>query len=147
MAAIFKYSLQNLSPLLTCLKVEPLAKPKTSLKFFVNTTKPKTKVLADFGQKLETKVSTLSLITDNPFSEQEFKDVVFDLKLNKSPGLDGLTPEFYKAFWNYIKSPYIDMIAESFSQGILPESTRKSVVTLIYKKADRELLKTIDQFA
>ena len=61
MAAIFKSSLQNLSPLPTSLKVEPLAKPKTSLKFFANTTKPKTKVLAVFGQKLETKVSTLSL--------------------------------------------------------------------------------------
>ena len=61
MAAIFKSSLQNISPLLTSLKVEPLAKSKTSLKFFVNTTKPKTKVLAGFGQKLETKVSTLSL--------------------------------------------------------------------------------------
>ena len=61
MAAIFKSSLQNLSPLLSSLKVEPLAKPKTSLKIFVNTTKPKTKVLAGFGQKLETKVSTLSL--------------------------------------------------------------------------------------
>ena len=44
MAAIFKSSLQNLSPLPTSLKVEPLAKPKTGLKFFVNTTKPKTKV-------------------------------------------------------------------------------------------------------
>ena len=51
----------NLRPLLTSLKVEPLAKPKTSLKFFVNTTKPKTKVLAGFGQKLKKKVSTLSL--------------------------------------------------------------------------------------
>ena len=61
MAAIFKSSLQNVSPLLTSLKVEPLAKPKTSLKFFVNTTKPKTKVFAGFWQKLETKVSTLSL--------------------------------------------------------------------------------------
>ena len=61
MAAIFKSALQYLSPLLTSLKVEPLAKPKTCLKFFVNTTKPKTKVLAGFGQKLETKVSTLSL--------------------------------------------------------------------------------------
>ena len=60
MAAIFKPSLQNLSPLPTSLKVEPLGKPKTGLKFFVNT-KPKTKVLAVFGQKLETKVSTLSL--------------------------------------------------------------------------------------
>ena len=44
MAAIFKSSLQTLSPLPSSLKVEPLAKPKTGLKFFVNTTKPKTKV-------------------------------------------------------------------------------------------------------
>ena len=41
MAAIFKSSLQNLRPLPTSLKVEPLAKPKTGLKFFVNITKPK----------------------------------------------------------------------------------------------------------
>ena len=61
MAAIFKSSFQNLSPLSTSLKVELLAKPKTGLKFFVNTTKPKTKVLVVFRQKHETKVSTLSL--------------------------------------------------------------------------------------
>ena len=61
MEAIFKSSLQNLSPLPTSLKVEPMAKPKTSLKLFVNTTKPKTKVLAVFGQQPEIKVSTLSL--------------------------------------------------------------------------------------
>ena len=61
MAAIFKSSLQNLSPPPTSVKVEPLAKPKTGLKFFVNTIKPKAKVLAVVGQKLETKVSTLTL--------------------------------------------------------------------------------------
>ena len=53
MAAIFKSStkfkpIQNLSPLPTSLEVEPLAKPKTGLKFFANTTKPKTKVLGSF---------------------------------------------------------------------------------------------------
>ena len=62
MAAIYKSSLQNLSSLLTSLKVESLAKPKSSLKFFVNTTKPKTKVLAGFGQKLETKVCSSGLV-------------------------------------------------------------------------------------
>ena len=52
MAAIFKSSLQNLSPLPSSLKVEPLAEPKMCLKFFVNAIKAKIKVLADFGQKL-----------------------------------------------------------------------------------------------
>ena len=56
MEAIFKSSVQNLSQLLTSLKVESLTKPKTSLKFFVNTTKTKTKVLAGFGQKLESQL-------------------------------------------------------------------------------------------
>ena len=55
MAAIFKSSLQNLSPLPTSLKVEPLAKPKTGLKFFVNTTKPKTIVVAVWGRNLRQK--------------------------------------------------------------------------------------------
>ena len=49
MAAIFKSSLQNLSPLPASLKVEPSAKPKTGLKFFVDTAKPKTNDLAVFG--------------------------------------------------------------------------------------------------
>ena len=66
MATIFESSVQNLSPLLTSLKVEPLAKPKTSLKFFVNTTKPKTKVLAGFGQKLETKVLAKTFVNTDP---------------------------------------------------------------------------------
>ena len=45
MAAIFKSSLQNLSPLPTTLKVKLLFKPKTGLNFFVNTAvKVKTKV-------------------------------------------------------------------------------------------------------
>ena len=55
MAAIFKSSLQNLSPLPTSLKVEPLARPKTGLKFFVNTTKPKTKVLEFLSRNLRQK--------------------------------------------------------------------------------------------
>ena len=62
MAVIFKSSLQNLSFLPTSLKVEFLPKPKTGRKFVVNTTKPKTKVLAVLGQKFETKVSSLSPI-------------------------------------------------------------------------------------
>ena len=55
MAAIFKSSLQNLSPLPTSHKVKPLFKPKTGLKFFVNTATSKTKVIAIFLRKLRQK--------------------------------------------------------------------------------------------
>ena len=59
--SIFKTTFKYLSLLHVSLKVEPLAKPKSGLNFFVNTARPKTKVLAVLGQKLKTKVSTLSL--------------------------------------------------------------------------------------
>ena len=53
MAAIFKSSLQNLSPLPTSLKVKQLFKRKTGLNFSVNNAK--TKVLAIFLRKLKQK--------------------------------------------------------------------------------------------
>ena len=55
MAAIFKSSLQNLSPLSTSLKVKPLFKLKSGLNFFVNTAKTNTKVLAIYLRKLRLK--------------------------------------------------------------------------------------------
>ena len=52
---LIKVNFKDLSLLPNGLKVEPLDKPKTGLKFFVNTTKPKTKVLANFFKKLRQK--------------------------------------------------------------------------------------------
>ena len=79
-------------------------------------------------------------ICDNPFSESEFKEAVQKLRPNKSPGPDGLIPEFYQLFWSDLKIPYMNMINESFYRGVLPETARKSVVTLIFKKGDKRLL-------
>ena len=80
-------------------------------------------------------------LCENPFSEAEASDAVQNLKLNKSPGLDGLTPEFYQTFWEELKYPYLDMITESLRQGSLPCSMRQAVVTLIFKKGDNTDLK------
>ena len=65
---------------------------------------------------------------------------VKNLKPNKSPALGGLIPEFCQVFWKDLKGPYMNMINESFSNGILPETAHKSVVALIFKKGDRKLL-------
>ena len=78
---------------------------------------------------------------ENHFSQAEAADAVNKLKCNKSPGLDGLTPEFYQTFWPELKFPYLNMISDSLSKGILPSSMRQSVVTLIFKKGDNTDLK------
>jgi hypothetical protein len=36
-----------------------------------------------------------------------------NMKLNKSPGLDGLTVEFYRAFWGKLKNFLMDIYNKS----------------------------------
>ena len=57
-----------------------------------------------------------------------------NLKLNKSPGLDGLTPEFYLTFWAKLKYAYLDMITGSLSQGILPLLNEAGGVNFNFQK-------------
>ncbi len=71
---------------------------------------------------------------------EEVYQAIDNLKQNKSPGLDGLTPEFYQTFKSEIIKPLYNMMLETYAYGVLPDSARKAVVTLIYKKGcDMEL--------
>ena len=78
---------------------------------------------------------------DAKITKKELSDIVQSLKRNKSPGLDGLTSEFYQTFWEDLQCIFIRMIDESFNKGILPCSIKKAVITVIFKKGDRTLLK------
>jgi hypothetical protein len=60
------------------------------------------------------------------------------MKLNKTPGLDGLSVEFYKCFWNHINDMIIDSYNEAFEYGELPESLKVCVIALLFKKGDRD---------
>ena len=60
------------------------------------------------------------------------------MKKNKSPGLDGITTEFYLEFWPLIGNLLVDVFNHSHDTGNLPDSLRKSVMSLIYKKDDED---------
>ena len=67
------------------------------------------------------------------------------MKNNKSPGLDGLSAEFYKLFWNDIKDHFYESLLKSTSieSGMLPYTQRIAVilVSLIFKKGETDKLK------
>lgn len=64
------------------------------------------------------------------------------LSLKKSPGFDGLTVEFYRKFWNVLGPLLVEIVSEIQKAQIMPNSMRRGIITLIYKKkGDKKLLK------
>ena len=78
---------------------------------------------------------------DLEVSELEIYEAIKNLKSHKSPGLDGITPEFYKEYWEIIKLPFMNMVKEVYLSGDLSCSMKTSVITLIFKKGNKQLLK------
>ena len=72
---------------------------------------------------------------------EECDQVVKKLAFNKSPGTDGLTAEFYQTFGSDISKFLIEVFNESFKVGYMGTSQREAVLTLIYKKGDRNQIK------
>ena len=53
---------------------------------------------------------------------------------NKSPGNDGLTVEFYEAFWESLGELLVDSLNCSFDKGELSSSQKQAIIALIEKK-------------
>lgn len=66
-------------------------------------------------------------------TEFECSQALYEMKNNKSPGSDGLSVEFYKIFWKYIKQHYINSINYSFAQGELTTLQKQGIITLLPK--------------
>ena len=71
---------------------------------------------------------------EHELTEAELYSTLKSFSKNKSPGLDGITAEFYITFWEPIKIKLLEVYKESFLDGILPESLRTGVIVLIEKK-------------
>ncbi|CAM2117786.1 unnamed protein product [Caretta caretta] len=66
----------------------------------------------------------------------ELSDALHRMPTNKSPGMDGLTVEFYRVFWDVLGPDLVIVLAESLQSGVLPVSCRRVVLALLPKKGD-----------
>lgn len=71
---------------------------------------------------------------DQPFTLAEFSVALNNMPNNKTPGLDGLTAEFYKMFWSKLGQIYTDAIMFIKQSGSMWLSARRGIITLIPKK-------------
>ncbi|CAM2118677.1 unnamed protein product [Caretta caretta] len=71
-----------------------------------------------------------------PLTLAEFLEALRRMPTNKSPGMDGLTVEFYSVFWDILGPDLVTVWAESLQSGVLPLSCRRAVLALLPKKGD-----------
>ncbi len=71
---------------------------------------------------------------ESPISKSELYNTLISMKHNKTPGLDGLPVEFYIVFWPDICDVLINSYNYSLDNGIMSQSQRNGVITLLPKK-------------
>ena len=79
-------------------------------------------------------------ICDGQISLDEITKAIFNMKHNKSPGLSGITIDFYQTFWNKIKYLVLNSMNEGFIKGELSPLQKQGVISLLYKKGSHENL-------
>ena len=67
-------------------------------------------------------------------TENELLKSTKSFKNNKTPGTDGLTVEFYKFFWQYIKHVLLASISYALAYGKLSVEQRRGIISLLPKK-------------
>ena len=73
--------------------------------------------------------------------EEELLKAVHSMENNKSPGIDGLTTNFYKHFWPILGEKLTRVDNYAFREGTLAVSQKRGVISLLFKKGDRTQLK------
>lgn len=74
-----------------------------------------------------------SLELEQEITVTECYNVLKNMKLNKSPGSDGFTTEFYLYFWNDLKYSLVRSFENSYKDNILPDSQKLGIITCLPK--------------
>lgn len=77
---------------------------------------------------------------DQPFTCEEIEKVLFRMKPNKSPGVDGFTAGFFQKHWSLIKSSVLTEVLGFLNGGDMLEMVNKTLLVLIPKVANPQEL-------
>uniref|UniRef100_A0A803J2T7 Reverse transcriptase domain-containing protein n=1 Tax=Xenopus tropicalis TaxID=8364 RepID=A0A803J2T7_XENTR len=98
-------------------------------------------LLNDCLNVLEPNLSVLDQeVLTRDFTLEELFTVFKSFSSGKAPGEDGLPIEFYLRFWDILKDDLFLLYQEAFKVDVLPPSWRRGIVSLLFKKGDRERL-------
>ena len=72
---------------------------------------------------------------------EECREALNGMDTLKSPGIDGLTAEFYLPFWAVLGNDLIEVLNYGFQNGQLSVSQRRDLLSQIFKKGEKRDLK------
>ena len=81
---------------------------------------------------------------EEAFTKEEITTAVRQLARNKTPGLSGLSSDFFKMFWTKIGDTFYEAICHMYTKRMVPNTMKKSVLNLIPKiNCDLRFLKNL----
>ena len=83
----------------------------------------------------------VSMEVEGPLHREELWAALQSMEGGRAPGIDGLSVEFFRAFWPEMCEDILGVFNESFEQQFLPRSCRRAVLTLLPKKGDLQEIK------
>ncbi|KAG7578003.1 Reverse transcriptase domain [Arabidopsis thaliana x Arabidopsis arenosa] len=81
------------------------------------------------------------LMLTKEVTEEEVRKTLFSMPVNKSPGPDGFTCEFFKETWSVVGSDFVVAIQSFFKTGFLPKGVNSTILALIPKKKEAKVMK------
>ncbi|KAJ3585649.1 hypothetical protein NHX12_014368, partial [Muraenolepis orangiensis] len=78
---------------------------------------------------------------EGPLTIQELQTALQGMQGWRAPGIDGLSVEFYRAYWDVLSNDLLDVFNESLASGSMPVSCRRAVITLLPKKGNLQDIK------
>ncbi|GFS00214.1 tyrosyl-DNA phosphodiesterase 2 [Elysia marginata] len=72
-------------------------------------------------------------LCDSEINVKEKGEALQLLYKNSAIGPDGLSSDFYKTFWRFLKDPSLKSLNQSVDKGKVSTSERRGIITLIHK--------------
>ena len=72
-------------------------------------------------------------------NEALVKEQLQNLKVNKTPGPDGLHPRILSELSNELTEPLILLFQKSLDEGVVPKAWKEALITPIFKKGSKSI--------
>ena len=90
---------------------------------------------------INSKPQLISQLSNFKVTREQVVQVLKDLRIDKSPGIDGIHPHILKELSDSISYPLSLIFQDCLKSGIIPQQWKDAIIAPIFKKGDRSLAK------